>query len=188
MDLETMRHEYELARQHTLSLYQDLDEPTVMWRPSHQSSSIGWHLGHQAAINHHTLRNWINRDGSINPDFDRIFDAATEEIGRGWLPPLADIVAYREIVAARTLERIDEILTGDCRAPDQMRRVAVTMLAGLINHEYQHDCWVGEVRQALVGGELPDPVSTNPCLLHLDGYWVMDLTLANTNPVGAGDP
>jgi hypothetical protein len=31
-------------------------------------------------------------------------------------------------------------------------------------------------------------VSNNPCLLHLDGYWVMDLTLANTNAAGAGDP
>jgi hypothetical protein len=178
MDLETMRHEYELARQYTLSLYDGLDESTIMWRPSYQGSSIGWHLGHQAAVNHHALRNWINRDGSINPAFDRIFDAATDEIGRAFLPPLAEIVAYREIVAARTLERIDEILTGDCRAPDQMRRIAVTMLAGLVNHEYQHDCWVGEVRQALGHGEPPRALSTNPCLINCDGYWVMDLTLA----------
>lgn len=178
MDLETIRYEYELARQYTLRLYDDLDESTIMWRPSYQGSSIGWHLGHQAAVNHYVLRNWVNRDGSIDPTFDGIFDAATEEIGRAFLPPLAEIVAYREIVAARTLERIDEILSGDCRAPDQMRRVGVTMLGGLINHEYQHDCWVAEVRQALGHGAGPDPLSTNPCLLQLDGYWVMDLTLA----------
>jgi hypothetical protein len=176
VDLETMRHEYELARQYTLSLYDDLDESAVMWRPSHQSSSIGWHLGHQAAVNHYVLRNWVNRDGSINAAFDRIFDAETEEIGRGFLPPLAEIVAYREIVASRTLERIDEILSGDCRAPDQMRRIGVTMLAGLINHEYQHDCWVGEVRQALGHGDPPTPLSSSPCLVHCDGYWVIDLT------------
>jgi len=185
MDLETMRREYELARRYTLSLYDDLDEATVMWRPSDQGSSIGWHLGHQAAVNHHVLRNWVNRDGSIDPAFDRIFDAATEEIGRAFLPPLAEIVAYRQIVASRTLARVDEILSGDCRAPDQMRRIGVTMLAGLINHEYQHDCWVAEVRQALGHGAVPDPASTSPCLLHLDGYWVMDLTLAGDR-AGAG--
>ena len=176
MDLETMRHEYDLARQYTLSLYDGLPESSVMWRPSHQSSSIGWHLGHQAAVNHYTLRNWINRDGSINPHFDRIFDAATDEISRAFLPPLTEIVAYRDIVAARTLERIDEILTAGSRAPDQMRRVGVAMLTGLINHEYQHDCWVGEVRQTLGHGGPPKPLSTSPCLLYCDGYWVMDLT------------
>lgn len=187
MDLETMRHEYELVRQYTLSLYDDLDERAVMWRPSHQSSSIGWHLGHEAAVNHYVLRNWINRDGSIDHAFDRLFDAATEEIGRTFLPPLAEIVGYREIVAARTLERIDEILTGNCRAPDQLRRIAVTMLAGLINHEYQHDCWVGEVRQTLGHGDPPAPLSSSPCLVHTDGYWVMDLTLSET-PAGAPIP
>jgi hypothetical protein len=51
------------------------------------------------------------------------------------------------------------------------------MLAGLINHEYQHDCWIGEVRQGL-GHVNRRPLSTSPCLLNCDGYWVMDLTLA----------
>lgn len=178
MDLETMGREYELARQFTFSLYDGLDEAAAMWRPSYQGSSIAWHLGHQAAVNHYTLRNWVNRDGSIDAAFDRIFDAATEEIGRAFLPPLAEIIGYREIVAARTLERIGEVLSGDCRAPDQMRRIGVHMLAGLINHEYQHDCWVGEVRQALGHDEPPPPVSSSPCLVRCDGYWVMDLTLA----------
>jgi hypothetical protein len=181
MDLENMRVEYELARQYTLSLYDDMDESSIMWRPSYQGSSIGWHLGHQAAVNHYVLRNWINRDGSINPVFDRVFDAATEEIGRGFLPPLTEIVAYRELVAARTLERIDEIISGNCRAPEQMRRVGVAMLAGLINHEYQHDCWVGEVRQALGHGEPPRPLSSHPCLLQVDGYWVIDLADEQAN-------
>ena len=175
MELEILRHEYELARQYTLSLYDDLDESSVMWRPSYQGSSIGWHIGHQAAVNHYVLRNWVNRDGSINPAFDSVFDAATEEIGRGFLPPLAEIVAYREIVAARTLERIDEVLSGDCRAPNQMRRVGIAMLVGIINHEYQHDCWVAEVRQVLGHSDPPSPISSSPCLVHSDGYWVMDL-------------
>jgi DinB family protein len=187
MDLETMRDEYTLARQYTLSLYDDLDESTVMWRPSYQGSSIGWHLGHEAAVNHYVLRNWVNRDGSIDHAFDRIFDAATDEIGRTFLPPLGEIVAYREIVAARTIQRIDEILSGDCRAPDQMRRIGMTMLAGLINHEYQHDCWVAEVRQTLGHGTPPAPLSSNPCLIECDGYWVMDLTLSAT-PAGAEVP
>ena len=58
--------------------------------------------------------------------------------------------------------------------------------AGLINHEYQHDCWVGEVRQALGHGDPPSPLSTSPCLLNCDGYWVMDLTLAQERVVTRG--
>jgi hypothetical protein len=68
-----------------------------------------------------------------------------------------------------------------------MRRVGVTMLAGLINHEYQPDCWVAEVRQTLGHGDPPAPLSSSQCLIHCDGSWVLDLTLSAT-AAGAGIP
>ncbi|HEY7493584.1 MAG TPA: DinB family protein, partial [Candidatus Tectomicrobia bacterium] len=57
MNLEMLRDEYDQARRYTHSLYADLSEADVQWRPAPKSSGIGWHLGHQAAINHFLLRN-----------------------------------------------------------------------------------------------------------------------------------
>ena len=45
MDLVTLRDEYDLARLYTQSLYEDLPEPDVQWRPKPKSSAIAWHLG-----------------------------------------------------------------------------------------------------------------------------------------------
>jgi DinB family protein len=51
MNLEMLRDEYDQARRYTHSLYADLSEADMQWRPAPKSSGIGWHLGHQAAIN-----------------------------------------------------------------------------------------------------------------------------------------
>jgi hypothetical protein len=45
MNLEMLRDEYDLARRYTQSLYADLPEADVYWRPAPKSSGIGWHLG-----------------------------------------------------------------------------------------------------------------------------------------------
>ena len=102
MDLATLREEYDLALRYTRSLYEDLPEPDVQWRPTQKSSAIAWHLGHQAAVNHFLLRNLFDAEASIEPRFDALFDAANPEENRGDLPVLDDIVAYRQAVAART--------------------------------------------------------------------------------------
>ena len=99
MNLEMLRDEYDQARRYTHSLYADLSEADVQWRPAPKSSGIGWHLGHQAAINHFLLRNLLAAESSLNPQFDALFDASTPEEQRGHLPALSAIVAYREEVA-----------------------------------------------------------------------------------------
>ena len=67
MDLETLRVEYDLARRYTQSLYDDLSDSEIQWRPEPKSSGIGWHLGHQAAVTHLMLRNLIAGEPSLNP-------------------------------------------------------------------------------------------------------------------------
>src|SRR5262249_29794597 len=96
MNLEMLRDEYDQARRYTHSLYADLSEADVQWRLEPKSSGIGWHLGHQAAINHFLLRNLLAAESSLNPQFDALFDASTPEELRGQLPALRAIVAYRE--------------------------------------------------------------------------------------------
>lgn len=171
MDLVTLREEYNLARQYTRSLYEDLPEPDLQWRPKPKSSAIAWHLGHQAAVNHFLLRNLFDAEPSLEPRFDALFDAANPEEKRGNLPPLADIVAYREAVAARTHARLEEVRSGQRTAPSQASHTLRTLLMNLVNHEYQHDCWVGEMRQTL-GHAVPVTAPSQRARL-VDGYWML---------------
>jgi hypothetical protein len=45
------------------------------------------------------------------------------------------------------------------------------LLVSLINHEYQHDCWVREVR-TLLGRNTPDTVFSRR-VRQADEYWVL---------------
>jgi hypothetical protein len=174
MDLEMLRDEYDLARHYTQSLYDGLPEANVLWRPAIQSSGIGWHLGHQAAVNHYMIRNLLDAEVSLNPAFDALFDSANPEEKRGELPTLAEIIAYRNTVAERTHARIEGILTGARAAARQLAHVLGPILLSIIHHEYQHDCWIGEMRTRLGHGDLPAVPSTR--VQQLDGYWVLPLT------------
>ena len=100
-------------------------------------------------------------------------DAATGEPDRGDLPTLDRIVDYREAVAERVHFRVSAIDDGAVGAPAQLRVVARTLLVALVNHEYQHDKWIGEVRSEAHGRDLP-PVPTSPFLTVLDGYVTLD--------------
>jgi uncharacterized damage-inducible protein DinB len=171
MDLATLREEYDLALQYTRSLYEDLPEPDVQWRPKQKSSAIAWHLGHQAAVNHFLLRNLFDAEPSIEPHFDVLFDAANPEENRGDLPPLADIEAYRQAVAARTHAGVEELLDASRAAPVQRTHALQTILINLINHEYQHDCWIGEMRQTR-GYSIPRTTPSQRASL-VDGYWML---------------
>lgn len=171
MDTEELLAEYDNARAHTASLYDDLAEEQVRWRPHSDSSGIGWHLGHQAAVNHYLVRNLVAAEPSLAPAFDRLFDSETQESTRGDLPPLGAIVQYRDDVAARTHARVGAVLAGDVGAPAQLGLVVRTLLVALIQHEYQHDIWIGEVREVL-GKPAIDPVRVDN-LARIDGYWVL---------------
>lgn len=173
IDLNMLRDEYDLSRRYTQSLYEDLSVADIRWRPAPKSSAIGWHLGHQAAVTHYMLRNLLVAEASLHPQLDARFDSANPEEDRGDLPSLAVLLDYRDTIAQRTHAHLDAIAAGERPATRQLRQAVVPIMAALINHEYQHDCWIREMRTAL-GHDKADRVFSAR-VVQLDGYWVLPL-------------
>ncbi len=170
--IENLLEEYERALGYTESLWSDLTDDEVKWRPDQQSSAIGWHLGHQAAVAHFMVRNLTAAEPEIDPTLDRLMDSATVESDRGDLPARDRLIRYRNTVADRVRLRVRNIERGEVGAPAQLRVIAKTLLVSLVNHEYQHSLWIGEVRVDQLGRELPSPPVSGR-LTQLDGYFVV---------------
>lgn len=164
--------EYSTALAYTDSLWRDMPQDETHWRPVPDSSAIGWHLGHQAAVAHYMVRNLTYAERSPDPELDSIMDGATEERQRGDLPDLDRIAAYRTNVAERVRVLTGNIDAGRVGAPAQLRHIAEGMLTAIINHEYQHSKWIGEVRSEQFGRALPE-VPTSDNLIDLDGYVIL---------------
>jgi hypothetical protein len=79
---------------------------------------------------------------------------------------------YRSAVADAVRSGIIDIDEGRVGAPNQLRHVASTALAAIVNHEYQHSTWIGEVRRDQLGHPLPEP-PVSPLLTEIDGYVVI---------------
>lgn len=165
--------EYNRALDFTDQLRSDLTPEQIAWRASENASGIGWHLGHQAAVAHFMIRNLTAAEASPDPELDALMDSATPETGRGELPEIGRLIDYREAVADRVRFRIGQIDEGRVGAPTQLRLVARTLMIAIINHEYQHDQWIGEVRHEAHGLELP-PSPESKWLSKLDGYTVIE--------------
>ncbi len=176
--LASLLAEYDRALAHTDALWRDLTPEEVAWRPHENASAVGWHLGHQAAVAHFLIRNLIAAETSPDPELDELMDSATPEPHRGELPPPDRLAAYRHGVAERVRRRVEDIRAGDVGAPDQMRLVAEGVLTAIVNHEYQHSQWIGEVREHDLGKPLP-PRPTSPLLRDIDGYLVLASTSAS---------
>ena len=170
--IDLLLAEYERALGYTASLWHDLSEDEVRWRPHEQSSAIGWHLGHQAAVAHFMVRNLTAAEPSPDPGLDALMDGATAEADRGDLPELDRLAAYRDTVAERLRFRIGNIAAGDVGAPAQLDVIARTLLVAVVNHEYQHAQWIGEVRTRDLGRDLPTH-PRSPLLTEIDGYCVL---------------
>ena len=170
--LDALVEELQRAWDHTDRLWSDLDDEALRWRPNETSSAIGWHLGHQAAVAHFTVRNLLAAEPSPDAELDALMDSATPEPQRGALPDSQRLRRYRTDVAARVLTRVDDVRSGDVGAPGQLVVVACTVVTALVNHEYQHDQWIGEVRARDLGLALPARPSS-PLLTELDGYPVL---------------
>ncbi|MFK7920071.1 MAG: DinB family protein [Ilumatobacter sp.] len=164
--------EYERALDHTDRLWRDLTVEEVQWRPHEESSAIGWHLGHQAAVSHFMVRNLTAAEPSPDSELDVLMDGATAERDRGELPSLERLDTYRSAVADRLRFRIGNIASGDVGAPAQLDIIARTLLVAVVNHEYQHAQWIGEVRQRDLGHDRPDH-PTSPLLREVDGYCIL---------------
>ena len=171
--LSSLLVEYDRALAYTGDLVADLTEAETHWRPDRESSAIGWHLGHQAAVAHYLVRNLTAAEPRLDDDFERLADSATPEPDRGELPALDRIQTFRAEVAERVRSGVAAIDDGRVGAPAQLRVIAGTLMVALINHEYQHDKWIGEVRVEAHGRDLP-PAPTSELLTTLDGYLILD--------------
>lgn len=172
-DIVELLVEYDRARAYTESLWRDLTEEEVHWRAGEEASAIGWHLGHQAHVAHFMVRNLTAAEPSPDPDLDNLMDSANPEPQRGGLPDLARLASFRQTVAERVHQRLTDIDGGRVGAPRQLRIVARHLLVVLVNHEYQHDQWIGEVRRDDLGHPLP-PGPESDRVVRLDGYLVLD--------------
>ncbi|MER0481940.1 DinB family protein [Streptomyces sp. Edi2] len=168
-DIEELLREYDRARAYTDQLWRDLTGDEVLWRPHQESSAIGWHLGHQAHVAHFMVRNLTAAEPSPDPALDALMDAATPESERGFLPVPQRLATFRTAVAERVHARMNDIADGRVGAPGQLTIVAQHLLTALINHEYQHDRWIGEVRNRDLGHALP-PHPESDKLTLVDGY------------------
>lgn len=171
-DLPDLLVEYDRALAYTESLWADLDADEVHWRPHADSSAIGWHLGHQAAVAHYMVRNLTAAEPPLDADLDRLMDSATPERDRGDLPSPERLRWYREQAAARLHHRVGAIVDGDVGAPRQLRRIASGLVIAVTNHEYQHAQWIGEVRSRDLGHAMPDRPDSE-LLVEIDGYLVV---------------
>lgn len=170
--LDDLVEELRRAWAHTDALWLDLDPDEVAWRPHEQASAIGWHLGHQAAVAHHMVRNLLAAEPSPDAELDSLMDSATPEAARGDLPGIDRLRRYRTAVADRVIARVDAVAAGEVGAPEQLRVVAGVVVRAIVNHEYQHDQWIGEVRGRDLGKVVP-AAPTSPHLTVIDGYTVL---------------
>lgn len=168
--------EYDRACKYTDLLWRDLGPEEVCWRPHEESSAIGWHLGHQATVAHFMVRNLTAAEPSPDADLEPLMDSSTPQQIRGDLPDLRRLANFRTRVAERVHARTGDIAARAVSAPAQMQLVAVTLLVAVINHEYQHDQWISEVRSRDLGHDLP-PRPVSDALTELDGYLVVGATL-----------
>jgi hypothetical protein len=167
--LRELLQELDRAHAYTDDLQTGLTPDQIAWRPSAESSGIGWHLGHQGAVAHYMLRNLTAAEPRIDPDIEALMDSATPESDRGKLPSLDRIRDYRGLVAERIHYRIGQIDEGAVGAPNQLRLIASTLLVALVNHEYQHSKWIGEVRTGTFALDAP-PLPASPWLEVVDDY------------------
>ncbi|WP_340375009.1 DinB family protein [Streptomyces sp. SS7] len=172
-ELAALLREYDRARAYTDDLWKDLTPDEVTWRPHENSSAIGWHLGHQAHVAHFMIRNLTAAEPSPDPELDALMDSANPEKFRGSLPTVERLTAFRDTVAERVHARIGDIAAGRVGAPAQLTVVATHLLTALVNHEYQHDQWIGEVRAEALGHALP-PDPDGGTVRRIDGYLVLD--------------
>ncbi|HTR92307.1 MAG TPA: DinB family protein [Trebonia sp.] len=171
-ELQALLREYDRARAYTDELWKDLTPDEVTWRPHENSSAIGWHLGHQAHVAHFMIRNLTAAEPSPDPELDALMDSARPEKFRGTLPTVRRLTDFRAAVAERVHARIGAIAAGRVGAPGQLAIVATHLVAALVNHEYQHDQWISEVRGENLGHALP-PDPESDMLSRVDGYLVL---------------
>jgi hypothetical protein len=63
-------------------------------------------------------------------------------------------------------------MEGNVGTPAHLHFIAINLLVAVVNHEYQHDKWIGEVRTQLRHATPPVPQSAR--LVTTDGYLLLN--------------
>src|SRR4029453_7000579 len=126
-EIPDLLREYDRARAYTDQLWIDLSADEVNWRPHDHFSATGWHLGHQAHVAHFMIRNLTAAEPSPDPELDPVMDSANPEPGRGRLPDVARLAAFRTDVADRVHARIEVIRDGRGGAPQHPHAAATAL-------------------------------------------------------------
>ena len=147
-DLRALLDDYQDALAYTDRLWGDLSNHDITWRPNEHSSAIGWHLGHQAAVAHFMIRNLTAAEPSPDAELEGIMDSATDATTEAICPTSGDLPATEPWYASGSSPCRRHRATGRRRSAD-LHFIAINLLVALINHEYQHDKWIGEVRTHL---------------------------------------
>lgn len=166
--------EYDRALAWTDQLWSDLTEGEIKWRPDDDASAIGWHLGHQPTVAHYMVRNLIAAEPRLDADLEYLADSATATQERGAIPDPDHLRGFRTHASSRIRTRLVDVAHGTSGAPEQMALVGQTVLMAVINHEYQHSTWIGEVRSQQLGHNLPE-VPESRLISMIDGYPVIDI-------------
>ena len=120
----------------------------------------------------HYLEALVRKPGALPGSTALEQDSALPKRFRGALPTVQRLSAFRDTVAGRVHARIGDIAAGKVSARTQLTIVANCLLTALINHEYQHDQWISEVRAGHLGHALPaDPDSDH--IRRIDGNLVL---------------
>jgi hypothetical protein len=176
ISLAGLLEEYDRALAYTHDLWTDLTADEVRWRAGDDASSIGWHVGHQAAVAHYMVRNLTAAELPIDTRLDALMDSATPEDARGEIPDREQLAYYRNTIAGRVRFRVGNINSGNVGAPIQLRVIARTLMVAVINHEYQHSKWIGELRTEVHGRDLPVAPASDRLTL-VEGYFMVETEL-----------
>ena len=100
--------EYAAATDYSLELVEGLTAEQIAWRPNTDSSAIGWHLGHQGAVNHYMVRNLTAAEVT--------FDAALIECSTPQHPSRNEVTSRRSTRSSAIGPRFQKALAGSSPA------------------------------------------------------------------------
>jgi ergothioneine biosynthesis protein EgtB len=128
-DRAQMQHWMEQCRQHTLSLFTNIDHDTFCRQAHPDFSPIGWHLGHIAYTEGLWLLEHLAGAAPQLPEYRRLFAAdVLPKRDRVNLPPLSEVQTYLAVIREKVLIYLEA-------APlaEQQR-----LWLWLLQHESQH--------------------------------------------------
>jgi gamma-glutamyl hercynylcysteine S-oxide synthase len=141
------------CREHTLSLFQDLDYETFSAQAHPEFSPAGWHLGHIAYIWDYWILGKYAGKKITEPKYEQLFAVdGLPKAERSRLPKLAEVINYVNLVSDRLLTYLE---SSSFKANTEEEK----LWRWLIQHESQHAETATIILQLLNKCHLKPPIS-----------------------------